>query len=97
MTLRCHGRVGLSVMMFQDAGGGRYLDTGCGEGWALDAAPAAGMGFAVGIDTDEAALKKIRNDNRNIVVASALRLPFKSQTFDAISAWDVIEHLPESQ
>jgi SAM-dependent methyltransferase len=84
-------------MMLQDARGGRYLDIGCGEGWALDAAPAAGMGFAVGIDTDEAALKKIRNDNRNIVVASALQLPFKSQTFDTVSAWDVIEHLPEGQ
>ena len=97
MNLRYHGRVGQSVMMLQDARGGRYLDIGCGEGWALDAAPAAGMGFAVGIDTDEAALKKIVNNNRNIVVASALQLPFKSQTFDTVSAWDVIEHLPEGQ
>jgi len=97
MTLRYHGRVGQSVMMLQDAGGGRYLDIGCGEGWALDAAPAVGMGYAVGIDTDEAALKKIVNNNRNIVVASALQLPFKSQTFDTVSAWDVIEHLPEGQ
>ena len=97
MTLRYHGRVGQSVMMLQDAGGDRYLDIGCGEGWALDAASVVGVGFAVGIDTDEAALKKIVNNNRNIVVASALQLPFKSQTFDTVSAWDVIEHLPEGQ
>ena len=58
MTLRYHGHVGQSVMMLQDAGGGCYLDIGCGEGWALDAASVAGIGFAVGFDTDEAALKK---------------------------------------
>ena len=39
----------------------------------------------------------IKNNNRNIEVESVLQLPFKSQTFDTVSAWDVIEHLPEGQ
>lgn len=83
--------------MLQDAGGGRYLDIGCGEGWALDAASVSGIGFAVGIDTDEAALKKIVNKSRNIILASALQVPFKQQTFDVVSAWDVTGHLLEGE
>ena len=95
MTYKYHGRIKFCVNLLLLGRSSSYLDIGCGTGWALGAAAEFGVGFAVGIDTDERALVTCkRRSKANVVVASALQLPFKNAAFDTISAWDVVEHLP---
>jgi SAM-dependent methyltransferase len=66
----------------------RVLDVGFGGGGFIDAAPA---GIAVcGVDTDPAA---VAARPERTVLASAEDLPFGEDTFDAVHAAHVVEHL----
>lgn len=95
MISKYHGRIAFSVSLLEEAGSGSYLDIGCGTGWSLRSAAVLGIPFAVGIDTNELVLREcVKICNVNLVVASALRLPFKNSVFRTITSWDVIEHLP---
>ena len=75
------------------------LDIGCWIGWYEKFMTEKGCKFIVGIDLDRGALRKAKKgvsaDKCAFVCASANTLPFKAGSFDAISLFDVLEHLPE--
>ena len=72
----------------------QILDIGCGTGATLDAL--RGYGVVQGIDLSRLALRFSRQrGNDRVACASATGLPFSSETFDLVTALDVIEHLDD--
>jgi SAM-dependent methyltransferase len=73
------------------------LDVGCGIGW-YEQFMVEKSNFIVGMDLDRNALCKAKKyvsaDKCAFVNASANALPFKSDSFDVASLFDVLEHLP---
>ena len=74
--------------------GAMVLDVGCGNGAVLDAVNAAGMS-ATGIDISEAAVASCRRRGLDATVGDFPTHPFTRDAFDAITFWDVVEHLPD--
>ena len=74
--------------------GGRYLDVGCGSGGSLGAARALGWRVA-GIEVDPAAAEKARRFSDEIHVGDVLTARFVAGSFDVISAFHVLEHVPD--
>jgi SAM-dependent methyltransferase len=75
-------------------GQGRYLDVGCGSGGSLGVAQALGW-QAAGIEMDAAAAKKARQFTREIHVGDVLGAPFDAGRFDVVTAFHVLEHVPD--
>jgi SAM-dependent methyltransferase len=75
-------------------GQGRYLDVGCGSGWALGVASALGWRVS-GIEVDAPAAEKARRFTHDIHVGDALTAGFAPGSFDLITAFHVLEHVPE--
>lgn len=77
------------------APGARLLDVGAAYGFAVEQALARGWD-ACGVEVSvEAARRAADHCPGRTIAASALELPFASETFDALSMWDVIEHLAD--
>lgn len=78
---------------------GRLLDLGSGEGHF--ARRAADLGWAVlaldyipaGATRSKAALRGVGH----VVRASGSQLPLRAETVEVVTAWDVLEHLPEPE
>jgi SAM-dependent methyltransferase len=75
-------------------GQGRYLDVGCGSGGALGVAHALGW-KVTGIEVDEAAAAKARRFTDELHVGDVLTAPFASGRFDVVTAFHVLEHVPD--
>lgn len=72
----------------------RLLDIGCGTGYFLDIA--RGRGWQVeGVDISPEAVQYARSHYRLTVhQGDAFQLPPCGDTYDAITFWDVLEHVP---
>lgn len=76
-------------------GGGRLLDLGCAAGYFVD--EALGRGFdAWGVEPSEDARRQApaRALDRVVATLDDARLP---RRFDAVTLWDVLEHLPDPE
>jgi SAM-dependent methyltransferase len=76
------------------SGARRVLDAGCGNGVSVDALRGAGFD-AWGNDLSELRKHQWREraSRERLVVASALRLPFPDDYFDAVISSGVVEHI----
>jgi ubiquinone/menaquinone biosynthesis C-methylase UbiE len=80
-----------------DGTGLRLLDLGCGYGSFVREAVARGY-WAVGLDAAEFELSESRSaapDEGRWVVGDGNRLPFEDDTFDVVTMWNVLEHVPD--
>jgi SAM-dependent methyltransferase len=72
----------------------QILDIGCGTGATLDHLKR--YGAAQGVDVSELALGFCRRrGHERVMLASATDLPFADESFDLVTALDVIEHLDD--
>ena len=75
--------------------GARLLDVGAAYGFALDEARRAGW-RVTGLEVSAPAARHASDlASGRVVVADAAAAPFASDCFDAVTLWDVLEHLPE--
>jgi SAM-dependent methyltransferase len=72
---------------------GRYLDIGCGTGGVVKAAQQKGW-EAVGQEISSWAVEQGHREGTPIVHAGLLEAHFPENHFDAVSMFDVLEHLP---
>jgi 2-polyprenyl-3-methyl-5-hydroxy-6-metoxy-1,4-benzoquinol methylase len=74
---------------------GTLIDAGCGFGSFLTTA--AGIGYTVtGCDISEAAVTHVKKKYKlKAIVADVYPGKFPKGPFDVITAWDVIEHMPD--
>jgi SAM-dependent methyltransferase len=75
-------------------GQGRYLDVGCGSGASLGVARALGWQVA-GIEMDAVAADKARRFSERVWTGDALGAPFAPGGFDLVTAFHVLEHVPD--
>jgi SAM-dependent methyltransferase len=75
-------------------GEGRLLDVGCATGKFLRAMLAVGWKVA-GIEIDPDAARKARTVTPNIFEGDPLEAPFEAASFDVVTAFHVVEHLPQ--
>jgi SAM-dependent methyltransferase len=77
--------------------GARLLDVGAAYGFAVSEARRAGW-RAFGIEISTAAARRAQAASPGcVVVAHALKTPFPDASFETITLWDVLEHLPDPQ
>jgi SAM-dependent methyltransferase len=72
------------------------LDCGCGTGFNLRTLLAP-YGRTYGMDLTAAGLKLARHAGRPLIRADAMRIPFASQTFDMVTAFDMLQCVPEDE
>ena len=74
----------------------RILDAGCGTGGMLDLYRSWPDAEAIGLDFSPSALGFSHNRGHERLVGGDLTaLPFRTATFDVITALDVLEHVPD--
>lgn len=74
---------------------GRLLDVGCGTGLFLEAASARGWEVA-GVELSmTAAAEARRRVGERVAVGTLEEAKFSDDTFDVVTLWEVIEHVPQ--
>lgn len=76
-----------------NGGPGRLLDVGAGTGLFIEASVSGGWS-ASGVDTSAAAVSIARRISRADVIRGGIE-DVRSDGFDAVTLWDVLEHLPD--
>jgi SAM-dependent methyltransferase len=71
----------------------RILDVGCGTGANLEML--SQFGEAEGVDVSDEALEFCRRKNLKVHKGLAETLPFETESFDVVTALDVVEHLDD--
>jgi 2-polyprenyl-3-methyl-5-hydroxy-6-metoxy-1,4-benzoquinol methylase len=79
----------------QPASGTRLLDVGCGSGFFVSAASRRGW-EATGIDLSASVVSAVRDALRlDVRIGTIDTVDFPDGTFDAITAWELLEHLQD--
>lgn len=87
------GRERVALMSrYLSAGRPRYLDVGCSTGFVVEAARDAGW-EAVGIDLNPSAVEFGRARGLDLRTVALEEAGFEPDSFDAVSLFDVLEHL----
>ena len=74
----------------------RILDIGCGTGKNLEVLERFGVSF--GIDSSPQAILYCKKRGiKNVVKGNIERMPFTRESFDAITALDVLEHVDDQE
>ncbi|MEZ5988527.1 MAG: class I SAM-dependent methyltransferase [Planctomycetota bacterium] len=86
----------ISILERHRPGPGRLLDVGCAAGFFLEVALERGWD-AVGLEpsADIAASARERVGADRVHVGVIEEAPFPARSFDAITMWDVLEHVPD--
>ena len=74
--------------------GGRTLDVGCSIGATVGACRDLGWN-ASGVDISQAAVDFCRGNGLDCYKIDGAELPFEDDTFDLVTNWHVIEHVPD--
>lgn len=72
----------------------RLLDVGCSLGFTVESAARLGW-ESHGVDVSRDAIDFCRGRGLNCQVIDGLELPYDDNTFDALTAWHVIEHVTD--
>ena len=74
----------------------RFLDVGCGEGTVVQALKNTGFSEVLGLDLSVNRLKdnKLKHPDLYHVAGLVQQLPFASEIFSGVSAFEVYEHVP---
>jgi SAM-dependent methyltransferase len=75
-------------------GEGRLLDIGCGTGEFLVALLKSGSWQAIGIDINPYAVQTASRRGLDVRLGDLSDLEFPAKSFDAVTIWEAIEHLP---
>lgn len=85
--------LGLDLMRAPE--GGRLLDIGCAFGAFLEFAASRGWS-AAGVEISPYSSRYARDErNLDVLTGSVFDAPFPEGSFDAVTIWDVIEHVRE--
>lgn len=76
----------------------RALDLGCGRGFIVKFLRALGYRDSIGLDISANLVKQSKQNDVKIVVADAVKTPFKTSSFDIVTCFETLEHIikPES-
>ncbi|NUQ91932.1 MAG: class I SAM-dependent methyltransferase [Gemmatimonadaceae bacterium] len=79
--------------------GRRFLDLGCGVGWATHIASEEGASYSVGLDFAGTALVRARRHTATAgwVQGDGTALPFADACFDDVFSFGSMEHFPDVQ
>jgi SAM-dependent methyltransferase len=72
----------------------RLLDIGCGTGTVIEAANRRGW-QAEGVDLSPYAVGNANERGINATVVDGTELPYEDQSFDVVTAWNLIEHVDD--
>lgn len=77
----------------------KVLDVGCGSGWLVRYLKKKGIKEIVGCDNADEAIKMAKKSFPSVktIKASATNLPFENESFDAVSAISLVEHLTRKE
>lgn len=87
------------IFALQFVEGKDILDVACGTGYGLPFLRRK-ANKVVGVDVSLEALSEAKDrcdDKTNVLLADALRLPFRDEAFDVVTSFETIEHLRERQ
>jgi len=84
---------GLAARALRRAGARRILDVGCGEGFGAALLARGGIVHAVELDGPTGAHAARSYPGIRVVRADACHLPYRPDSFDAVCAMQVMEHL----
>lgn len=75
----------------------KILDIGCGYGWfelnILKNNPKKITGIEISREDLKTAIANVKNKDVDFKIGTAVKLPFKNNSFDLVVAWEVIEHI----
>jgi len=84
----------------EDLTGKDVLDVGCGYGTFVLNFASRGARNVSGIEITEedisTAKKYIHQSNVDLFLGSAIGIPFPDDSFDSVTSWEVIEHIPKN-